>query len=59
MKINAKFLLRVAGGLAAATFLSLVASGIAFWSATRTLEANRLVLETLEVSKIWMMYLLK
>ncbi|MEG4501087.1 ATP-binding protein [Microcoleus sp. F10-C6] len=48
MKQQSNFLKTVAGGLGAATFLALAVSGIAFWSANRTLETNRLIAQHLK-----------
>lgn len=48
MKQQFNFLKNVTGSLAAATFLALAISGIAFWSASRTLEINRQIAEDLE-----------
>ena len=47
MNQQSTFLRTVAGGLGTATFLALTVSGIAFWSANRTLEANRQIAEDL------------
>jgi signal transduction histidine kinase len=43
MKLHPKFLRRIAAGLGTATLMSVAVSGFAFWSFTRTLEANRKV----------------
>ncbi len=42
------FLKTIAGGLGAATFFTLTVSGVAFWSATRTLETNAQIAQHLE-----------
>ncbi|BAZ50044.1 multi-sensor hybrid histidine kinase [Nostoc sp. NIES-4103] len=49
MKQSSNFLKTVAGGLAAATFFALTVSGVAFWSANRTLETNRQINQHLEI----------
>jgi signal transduction histidine kinase len=48
MKQQSNFLKTVAGSLGAATFLALSVSGIAFWSANRTLETNRQIAQHLQ-----------
>ncbi len=49
MKQSSNFLKNVAGGLGAATFFALSVSGMAFWSANRTLETNREITQHLEI----------
>jgi PAS domain S-box-containing protein len=48
MKQSSNFLKTVASGLGAATFFALSVSGMAFWSANRTLETNRHIAQHLE-----------
>ncbi|WP_445636972.1 histidine kinase [Nostoc sp. DSM 114161] len=48
MKQSSNFLKSVAGGLGATTFFALTVSGVAFWSANRTLETNRQITRHLE-----------
>lgn len=48
MNIHPRFLLNVAGGLAAATLLSVATSGIALWNLDRANESNLLAQQTLE-----------
>lgn len=48
MKQSSIFLRTVASGLGAATFFALSVSGVAFWSANRTLETNRHIAQHLE-----------
>jgi signal transduction histidine kinase/DNA-binding NarL/FixJ family response regulator len=45
------FFLQVAGSLTAATVISLLVSSVAFWSASRTLEANRQIQEAQKFSQ--------
>ncbi|MEG5066110.1 ATP-binding protein [Microcoleus sp. B3-A4] len=48
IKQPSNFLKIVAGSLGATTFLALAVSGIAFWSANRTLETNRQIAQHLK-----------
>ncbi|BAY13449.1 ATP-binding protein [Calothrix sp. NIES-2098] len=48
MKQESNFLRTITGSLAITTFVALTVSGIAFWSANRTLEINQQMAEDLE-----------
>ena len=47
IKQSSNFLKTVGGGLGAATFFALIMSGVAFWTANRTLEINRQITQHL------------
>lgn len=51
MQKSRLFFLQVAGSLAAATITSILVSSVAFWSASRTLEANRQIQEAQKFSQ--------